>query len=101
MLDALSLLEWSDARPSDLPPDIRQVAALARALAPEPRVLLLEDPLSSVRSRQAMEVLHYCKRQVPTALVTTFRRSDPLYDVADALMLWDARGFVAATEGVA
>ena len=101
VLDALSLLEWADARQSDLAPDIRQVAALARALAPEPRLLLLEDPLNAVRSRQAMEVLHYCKRQVPTALVTTFRRSDALYDVADALMLWDARGFVAATEGVA
>ncbi|MBI2796959.1 MAG: ATP-binding cassette domain-containing protein [Gemmatimonadetes bacterium] len=101
VLDALHLGDWTDARPSELPPDLRQVAALARALAPEPKLLLLEDPLNAVRSRQALEVLEYCKRQVPTALVTVFRRSEPLYDLADALMLWDARGLVAATEGVA
>ena len=101
VLEEMHLTEWAEARPSELPPDLRQVAALARALAPEPKLLLLEDPLNAVRSRQALEVLEYCKRQVPTALITTFRRSEPLYDLADALMLWDARGLVAATEGVA
>lgn len=102
VLDALNLAAYADARPSDLTPDIRQVAAIARALAPEPSLLLLEDPLNAVRSRVAAEVFAYCRSQVPTAMVTSFRRSEPLYEIADSLTLWDARGFVAAGEaGVA
>ncbi|MBI3792136.1 MAG: hypothetical protein HY275_14830 [Gemmatimonadetes bacterium] len=101
VLEMLELVPWADARPSDLPPDIRQVAAIARALAPEPKVLVLEDPLNAVRSRMAAGVLARCKAAVPSAIVTVFRRFEPLYDIADHLVLWDARGFVAAGEGVA
>lgn len=102
VLDALNLAAYADARPSDLAPDVRQVAAIARALAPEPSLLLLEDPLNAVRSRVASEVFAYCRSQVPTAMVTSFRRSEPLYELADSLTLWDARGFVNAGEaGVA
>ena len=102
VLEMLELTGWADARPSELPPDIRQVAAIARALAPEPRVLVLEDPLNAVRSRMAVAVLDRCKASVPSAIITVFRRFEPLYDIADHLVLWDARGFVAAAgEGVA
>ena len=101
VLEMLELTVYADARPSDLPPDIRQVAAIARALAPEPRVLVLEDPLNAVRSRMAAGVLARCKTAVPSAIVTAFRRFEPLYEIADQLVLWDARGFVSAGEGVA
>lgn len=101
VLEMLELTAYADARPSDLPPDIRQVAAIARALAPEPQVLILEDPLNAVRSRMASAVLDRCKAAVPSAIITVFRRFEPLYDIADHLVLWDARGFVAASEGVA
>ena len=77
------------------------MAAIARALAPEPQVLILEDPLNAVRSRMASAVLDRCKAAVPSAIITVFRRFEPLYDIADHLVLWDARGFVAASEGVA
>jgi ABC-type methionine transport system ATPase subunit len=101
VLDMLELVAYADVRPSELPPDIRQVAAIARALAPEPRALVLEDPLNAVRSRMAAGVLARCRSAVPSAIVTVFRRFEPLYEIADHLVLWDARGFVSAGEGVA
>lgn len=101
VLEMLDLGTYAQARPSELPPDVRQVAAIARALAPEPRVLVLEDPLNAVRSRMAAGVLARCKAAVPSAIITVFRRFEPLYEIADHLVLWDARGFVAAGEGVA
>lgn len=101
VLEMLELTAWAQARPSELPPDLRQVAAIARALAPEPKALVLEDPLNAVRSRMAAGVLDRCKAAVPSAIITVFRRFEPLYDIADHLVLWDARGFVSAGEGVA
>ncbi len=101
VLEMLELTNWAQARPSELPPDLRQIAAIARALAPEPKALVLEDPLNAVRSRMASAVLDRCKAIVPSAIVTVFRRFEPLYDIADHLVLWDSRGFVDAGEGVA
>lgn len=94
VLARLDVLEWANQRPASLPDDVRQVAALARALAPSPELLLIEDPLSSVKSRDAERVVRILRREVPTAIVTTFRRNDALYAAADRLATWDSRGFL-------
>jgi cell division transport system ATP-binding protein len=95
-LEKFGLTEWAGVRPSDLPEDVRAIVALVRAVVRKPAVLFLEDPLAAVKSVQAASVLQLCRALAPTALVTTFRRNEPLYEAADAIALWDSRGFLPA-----
>ena len=86
----------AEARPSDLPEDVRAIVAVVRAVARRPAVLVLEDPFAAVKSVQAAAMLRRCRALAPSALVTTFRRNEPLYDAADRIALWDSRGFTPA-----
>ena len=93
VLEATGLVQWAELRPTDVPLDVRQRAAVARALAPLPSLLLLEDPLSSLASADATELFELCRQWVPAMVVATHRRNVALYDMADDVMLWDASGF--------
>jgi ABC-type methionine transport system ATPase subunit len=93
ILTRFGLEEWADRRPSDLSPDTRQVAALARAVAARPELLLLHDPLTSVPNFEAHRLLRVCREYVPTILAAVHGEEEAVCTMADAAMAWDAQGY--------
>lgn len=93
MLDMMHLTMWSDVRPAGLPADVRQTAALARALCPHPPLLLLENPLASVGDRETRRLLSLCRAQAETLLIASHRKDGILQEFADAVWEWDDDGF--------
>jgi molybdate transport system ATP-binding protein len=82
-LDRVGLESYAGAKPSELSGGQRQRVALARALAPDPRVLLLDEPLSALDVTTRAEVRRDLKRHLASfqgirLLVT----HDPLEAVA-------------------
>lgn len=81
------LEELGDARPHELSGGEQQRAALARALAPRPDLLLLDEPFSSLdddlRERLARQVRDILKSQKATALLVTHNQHEA-FAMADA-----------------
>ena len=93
VLEQLDLSEWADRRPSDLSPDTRQIAALARAIAGRPELLLIHDPLTSVPNHEARRLLAVCRAHAATILAAVHGEEEAVCTMADAAMTWDAAGF--------
>ena len=55
-LAAFNLAHLADARPEDLPYGHRKLAELARAMAEEPRVMLLDEPIAGLSDAEAREI---------------------------------------------
>ncbi len=95
-LETMHLTMWAESRPPALPAEIRQTAALARALSSRPPLLLLENPLASVDSRETRRLLSLCRAQCETLLIATHRKDGILHEFADATWAWDDDGFRVA-----
>ena len=85
-LDRMELAELADVRPAELSGGQAQRVALARALAPQPDLLLLDEPLAALDARTRTSVRSGLRRHLRdfggcTVLIT----HDPL----DAMVLGD------------
>lgn len=89
MLELVDLPHTGDRMPHQLSGGQQQRIALARALAPSPRLLLLDEPFSSLdvdlRERLAYDVRSILKQHGTTALVVT-------HDQLEAFALGDLIG---------
>jgi ABC-type Fe3+/spermidine/putrescine transport system ATPase subunit len=93
MLRMLKLEGFSDRMPGQLSGGQRQRVALGRALAVEPRILLLDEPLSNLDARIRMEVRHEIKslqRALDiTAIHVTHDREEAMV-MADRIVILEA-----------
>jgi len=82
LLDLVSLSGYGDHGPDDLSGGQRQRVALARSLAPEPDVLLLDEPFSNLdialRKEMREEVRHILKAAGVTAVSVTHDQEEAL-----------------------
>jgi thiamine transport system ATP-binding protein len=93
LLELVGLAGYADRLPSTLSGGERQRVALARSLAAEPRLLLLDEPLSALdaglRERLAADLGAILRRAGTTALMVTHDH-DEAYAVADRLVVMRA-----------
>ena len=93
LLELVNLPEYRDHRPENLSGGQRQRVALARSLAPEPDVLLLDEPFSNLdvglRKTMREEVRRILKATGVTAISVT-------HDQEEALSISDRVAVIAA-----
>jgi polar amino acid transport system ATP-binding protein len=92
LLDKVGLTQKAEAYPSTLSGGQKQRAAIARALAMQPRVMLFDEPTSALDPELVDEVLQVMKalaRDGMTMIVVTHEMGFAR-EVADVVMVMDA-----------
>lgn len=92
LLDMVGLRDAASRYPAELSGGQQQRVALARALAPNPELLLLDEPFSNLdvelRERLCVEVREILKRNNATAIIVT-------HDQNEAFAIADEIGIIA------
>jgi len=86
LLRLIGLHELAEQRPNELSAGQQQRVALARALAPQPRILLLDEPLSALDAQLREELRSEIKRLQRELRITTIHVT---HDQEEALAIAD------------
>ncbi len=96
MLDLVGLREWRKLYPAQLSGGQQQRVALVRALAPDPQVLLLDEPLSAldakIRVRLRAEIKRLQQELKKTMIYVTHDQEEAL-SIADRVVVMEAGQF--------
>src|SRR5205085_2472959 len=93
LLSLVGLTTWAEQRPDQLSGGQRQRMALARALAVEPRVLLLDEPFGALDANVRGELRRWLRRlhdeQGVTTILVTHDQEEAM-EVADTIAVMNA-----------
>jgi len=96
MLDLIGLRDWRNLYPAQLSGGQQQRVALVRALAPDPQVLLLDEPLSAldakIRVRLRAEVKRLQQELKKTMIYVTHDQEEAL-SIADRVVVMEMGRF--------
>jgi NitT/TauT family transport system ATP-binding protein len=100
LLQVMGLTQWADRIPKQLSGGMRQRVAIARALAPEPDVLLLDEPFGALdaQTKRVMQdhLLEVWRTTGTTILMVTHDVEEAVYLASRVYVLTSHPGRVAA-----
>jgi len=96
-LDVVRLVDFAGARPHELSGGMKQKAAIARALANDPQVILMDEPFANLDAQTRLlmreELLRIWERDKKTVILVT-------HNLEEAVMLCDRIAVMSARPGL-
>ena len=96
-LEVVRLLDFSGARPHELSGGMKQKVAIARALANDPEVILMDEPFANLDAQTRLlmreELLRIWERDKKTVILVT-------HNIDEAVMLCDRIAVMSARPGL-